>query len=136
MRALVDTINSIDENSKKILFKHFDQNNVNVMQKKTKEMINRIEQQHLDAEQYEIHSDDMLSESSGNNSDNDEINKIKRLKQKKQKPEGSSEEECFSPTDPGLHPKNGVNILYQMKVKDDVSRLSTTEVNDTSKHHA
>jgi hypothetical protein len=34
MRSIVDTIKSIDENSKKIVFKHFDQNNVNVLQNK------------------------------------------------------------------------------------------------------
>jgi len=28
MRSIVDMIKSIDENSKKIVFKHFDQNNV------------------------------------------------------------------------------------------------------------
>jgi hypothetical protein len=31
MKSLVDTISSIDENSKKILFKHFDHTNVNIM---------------------------------------------------------------------------------------------------------
>ena len=42
MKAVVDTINSIDDNSKKILFKHFDYNNVNIMQKKTQNLISRI----------------------------------------------------------------------------------------------
>jgi hypothetical protein len=31
MKAIVDTLTSIDENSKKILFKHFDQSSVNVL---------------------------------------------------------------------------------------------------------
>lgn len=31
MRSIVDTIQSIDENSKKIVFKHFDHNNVNFL---------------------------------------------------------------------------------------------------------
>ena len=42
MKALVDTINSIDENSKKILFKHFDQNNVNIIQKTTPDLFYKM----------------------------------------------------------------------------------------------
>lgn len=34
MKAIVDTISSIDESSKKILFTHFDQQSVNVLAKK------------------------------------------------------------------------------------------------------
>lgn len=34
MKAIIETISSIDENSKKILFKHFDQDNVNILAKK------------------------------------------------------------------------------------------------------
>lgn len=69
MKALVDTINSIDENSKKILFKHFDQNNVNIMQKKTPDLlhkINKLTQEAEDSEGKFMNSDDMQSESSGN----------------------------------------------------------------------
>jgi hypothetical protein len=33
MKAVVDTISSIDESSKKILFTHFDQESVNVLAK-------------------------------------------------------------------------------------------------------
>jgi Cu/Ag efflux protein CusF len=33
MKAIIETISSIDENSKKILFKHFDQANVNILSK-------------------------------------------------------------------------------------------------------
>lgn len=79
MRALVDTINSIDENSKKILFKHFDQNNVNIMSKNAQvltDKINRITAEAEESDKYEINSDDMDSDSSGNMSENDEINKI------------------------------------------------------------
>lgn len=31
MQAIVETLESVDENSKKILFKHFDQNSVNIL---------------------------------------------------------------------------------------------------------
>jgi hypothetical protein len=43
MRAIVDTISSIDENSKKILFKHFDQANVNHLAKEAPVLISKIQ---------------------------------------------------------------------------------------------
>lgn len=42
MRAIVDTISSIDENSKKILFKHFDQANVNILAREAPILISNI----------------------------------------------------------------------------------------------
>jgi hypothetical protein len=77
MKALVDTINSIDENSKKILFKHFDHNNVNIMQQKFPDLMLRNNRAKFESEDcYGINSDEMDSDSSGNNSQTDEINRM------------------------------------------------------------
>ena len=42
MRTIVDTIKSIDENSKKIVFKHFDQENVNLLAKEAPDLLKKI----------------------------------------------------------------------------------------------
>ena len=86
MRTIVDTIKSIDENSKKIVFKHFDQQNVNILAKEAPELIKKITKIGKDAMKMDkyigFNSDDYESDSSGNNSDNDEVNMIQKFKNK------------------------------------------------------
>lgn len=135
MRALVDTINSIDENSKKILFKHFDQNNVNIMSKNAQvltDKINRITAEAEESDKYEINSDDMDSDSSGNMSENDEINKIQRIKNRINNNidlvcseevsdiNEDEDEDIFSPKTEVKSEKKGqgINILYQQERED------------------
>ena len=90
MRAIVDTISSIDESSKKILFKHFDQSNVNILTNKAPILINNLTKIANDAQNNQIstdiNSEDMLSDDSGNQSENDMINKVesKRIKLRRQ----------------------------------------------------
>ena len=80
MRAIVETISSIDENSKKILFKHFDQNNVNHLEKQAPILMANIDRINHDVitndKLDDFNSDQFQSDSSGNHSENDEINKI------------------------------------------------------------
>jgi len=80
MRTIVDTIKSIDENSKKIVFKHFDQENVNLLAKEAPDLLKKISKIGKDAIQIDnyqgYNSDELESDSSGNQSDNDEINMI------------------------------------------------------------
>ena len=117
MKALVDTISSIDDNSKKILFKHFDENNVNIMKQKLPDLLNR---QTFDNDN--LYSDEMESDSSGNNSDGDEINKTERLRMRQHRVEHTDdemvEEEIFS-EEKVPEKTNGINILYQMEEKED-----------------
>ena len=86
MRTIVETIKSIDENSKKIVFKHFDQQNVNILAKEAPDLIKKITKIGKDAmkmDKYQgFNSDDLESDSSGNQSDNDEINMIQKFKKK------------------------------------------------------
>ena len=79
MQAIVETIESIDENSKKILFKHFDQAQINLLGKKAPGILDnlqRIAQEAKTKKLGPIDSDDLESDSSGNQSDNDEMNQI------------------------------------------------------------
>ena len=80
MRAIVDTIDSIDENSKKIVFKHFQLSQVNHLQREIQQILVNIqkiaEETSKPANVNEINSDDLESDSSGNRSDNDEVNQI------------------------------------------------------------
>ena len=70
MRTIVDTIKSIDENSKKIVFKHFDQENVNLLAKEAPELlkkISKIGKDSMKVDEYKgYNSDDLESDSSGN----------------------------------------------------------------------
>ena len=43
MQAIVETLESIDENSKKILFKHFDQATVNILGQKAPNILDNLE---------------------------------------------------------------------------------------------
>lgn len=43
MQAIVETLESIDENSKKILFKHFDQGSVNILGFKAPKILDNLE---------------------------------------------------------------------------------------------
>lgn len=77
MQAIVETINSIDENSKKIVFQHFDQNEVNILEREAPSIINGLMQVKSEAEDQmflEIDTSAIESDSSGNQSDNDKIN--------------------------------------------------------------
>ena len=69
----------------------------------------------------------MESDCSGNHSENDEINKLRRFNPKRRKQDTSSSseneevvEEVFSPKTEERNgkPKNGINILYKMEVKE------------------
>ena len=42
MKSIIDTIKSIDDNSKKIVFKHFDQKNVNIFHKQSPDIITKL----------------------------------------------------------------------------------------------
>lgn len=117
MKALVDTISSIDENSKKILFKHFDHTNVNIMKQRLPDLLNR---QTFDYDN--LDSDEMESDSSGNNSDGDEINRTERLRMRQHRVEHTDdemvEEEIFS-EEKVPEKTNGINILHLMEEKED-----------------
>jgi len=91
MLAVIDTIHSIDENSKKMAYKQFVQSNVNILAKETpglsEGLMNVADQclehgrklkQNLLEIQYD--SDLIESDSSGNYSESDEINKFYKLK--------------------------------------------------------
>lgn len=84
MKAIIETVSSIDENSKKILFKHFDQKNVNYLAKMAPELMSNIQKVAQEAKNLEIvdeiNSEQIPSDSSGNHSEEDEINKIQKLK--------------------------------------------------------
>ena len=85
MKAIVDTITSIDENSKKILFKHFDQHSVNILSKKAPILLQQISMVASEAAATTlpntIDSDMYESDSSGNQSEHDEVNRLQKLKQ-------------------------------------------------------
>jgi len=53
MRAIIDTINSIDENSKKIVFKHFDQQHVNILAKEAPYVISNLQRIQAFAQKYD-----------------------------------------------------------------------------------
>lgn len=42
MKSIIDTIKSIDDNSKKIVFKHFDQKNVNIFHTQSPDIIKKL----------------------------------------------------------------------------------------------
>lgn len=77
MLAIVETVESIDENSKKILFKHFDQAGINLIGKKAPTILDnlqRISQEAKTKKLGPIDSEGLEADSSGNDSDNDEMN--------------------------------------------------------------
>lgn len=84
MKAVVDTINSINDNSKKIVFKNFEQSEVNVLLQRAPNVLESLklakrttEDQHYKG----INEDDYLSDSSGNQDENDRINQITQIQQ-------------------------------------------------------
>lgn len=90
MKSIIDTIKSIDDNSKKIVFKHFDQKNVNIFHTQSPDIIKKLtkiaqEASNVNHVHNEVNSDDMISLDSGNMSENDEINKIEKLQNRKLK---------------------------------------------------
>lgn len=69
MKAVVDTINSINDNSKKIVFKNFDQADVNVLLQRAPAVLEDLQQaRRVTEDQYYkgINEDDYDSDSSGN----------------------------------------------------------------------
>lgn len=70
MKVIVDTIKSIDENSKKIVFKHFDQQNVNILAKEAPSLLDKISKIGKEAMKMDKFkgyiSDEIDSDSSGN----------------------------------------------------------------------
>ena len=70
MKVIVDTIKSIDENSKKIVFKHFDQQNVNILAKEAPSLLDKISKIGKEAMKMDkfkgYNSDEIESDSSGN----------------------------------------------------------------------
>ena len=90
MRVLINTMKSIDENSKRIVFKHFDQSTVNSLAKEAPGLINRInsvgvhmrKQEKTLTGDYEFNSDNIPSDSSGNHSENDELNILRKFQKK------------------------------------------------------
>lgn len=82
MKAVVDTINSINDNSKKIVFKNFDQADVNVLLQRAPAVLEDLQQaRRVTEDQYYkgINEDDYDSDSSGNQSENDRINQITQI---------------------------------------------------------
>lgn len=85
MRSIVDTIKQIDENCKKIVFKHFDEknvsnlhNNIPLLLKKLSKIVKQAEK--IKSFSNEIIDEDYESLDSGNLSDKDQINIIERKK--------------------------------------------------------
>lgn len=82
MKAVVDTINSINDNSKKIVFKNFDQAGVNVLLQRAPAVLEDLQQAKRVTEDQHykgINEDDYDSDSSGNQSENDRINQITQI---------------------------------------------------------
>lgn len=79
---MVDTINSINDNSKKIVFKHFDQADVNVLLQRAPHVLEELKLARRATEDqyyYGTNEDDYDSDSSGNQSENDRINQIAQI---------------------------------------------------------
>lgn len=82
MQSIIETWHSIDENSKKILYKEFKSKNVNVLSRHIDEInynLSQIskEQKQMNMKSFDrVDTEDLKSESSGNYSDDDIINKI------------------------------------------------------------
>ena len=80
MKAIVYTIQNINENSQKILFKHFNPADVNVLAKEVPSLVLNIEGIAKKCQETvvpkDINDEAYESDSSGNQSENDEVNKI------------------------------------------------------------
>ena len=57
MRAILDTISSIDDSSKKILFKHFDQSTVNLLRTKAPDLKSQLSNLAYETQNTKFHSD-------------------------------------------------------------------------------
>lgn len=84
MLTIVNTISSIDDSSKKILFKHFDQSTVNILRSKAPNLKNQLANLAKDTHNAkfcnEINSDSIISDDSGNESLNDCVNFVESLR--------------------------------------------------------
>lgn len=79
MLSVVDTIKTIDDNSKKMVFKNFEHDRVNHLNTKLPlimHQVNQIAKGSLKDKDIGIPSDDYCSNCSGNSSENDEMNQI------------------------------------------------------------
>lgn len=82
MKAVIDTINSINDNSKNIILKNFDQADVNVLLQKAPEVLKELQVARAataDMYFYGTNEDDYDSDSSGNQSERDRINQIAQI---------------------------------------------------------
>ena len=97
MLSVVDTIKSIDDNSKKMVFKNFEHDRVNHLNNKLPQImnsVNNIAKGSLKDNEIGIPSDDYQSDCSGNSSENDEMNQIYTVR--KQLMEHEAVSECES----------------------------------------
>lgn len=77
MLSVVDTIKTIDDNSKKMVFKNFEHDRVNHLNSKLPQILHQvgtIAKSSLKDNEIAIPSDDFQSKCSGNSSENDEMN--------------------------------------------------------------
>ena len=114
MQAIVETINAIDENSKKIVFKHFDQKDVNVLQKEAPGLVEQLKKVKAEAEDdmfLEVDTEAIESDSSGNQSENDKINQIQHIQRLSVGRESMKEQVQGrgAHSSPSLQPQNGVD---------------------------
>lgn len=85
MQAVIDTIQAIDDQSKKILYKEFKDKNVNILARHVNQITNNIQEianQHTNLNMKvfsRMNTGNLSSDSSGNDCENDEINKIYQL---------------------------------------------------------
>ena len=145
MRTIVETIKSIDENSKKIVFKHFDQQNVNILAKEAPDLIKKITKIGKDAmkmDKYQgFNSDDLESDSSGNQSDNDEINMIQKFKKKMTHKDKVETDDSFdenqsmdlSEDEPDDQENEEDGNIFNQDQPEPNSRRNQTEISDTLK---
>ena len=79
MRFVYGTMKSIDENSRQIMFRHFDQSHVNVLANHVPNLVKRLGKLKQKASNKKtcykgFHSDDYKSDDSGNKSKDDDMN--------------------------------------------------------------
>ena len=85
MKSIVSTINAIDENSKKIVYKHFDQTHVNILAKEGPNIVEKLNEIQKAGEKdmtdkFKFNSEGFMSDSSGNKSEGDELQNFQQLK--------------------------------------------------------
>lgn len=83
MKSILISISEIDKGHRQLLYKHFDQCTANKLNRDGPMILADIKkfEREVDHKSDGFDSDDLVSDTSGNNSEEDEINKIKKLKQ-------------------------------------------------------